>query len=139
MNEMNNNKPLAFYSLLKNGASEKEIEQAINSATQRVVNKYNAELAAAKAKLEEEKKEEEAATQSRETLAEARAYLINSLLAYNEFFQLVPAEEITDELIEKLEQEIIALEGQIGITLKLLETIDFSGSDMGEFWKKFFS
>ena len=139
MNEMNNNKPLAFYSLLKNGASEKEIEQAINDAVQRVSDKYNAELAAAKAKLEEEKKEEEAATQSRETLAEARAYLINSLLAYNEFFQLVPAEEITDELIEKLEQEIIALEGQIGITLKLLETIDFSGSDMGEFWKKFFS
>lgn len=146
MNNMkDNNKPMNMYEMLKKGVPEEEIAAAINEAACDIANKYNAELAAAKARLDDERKEEIAAkekevaeAQTKELLAEARAYLINSLLAYNEVFQVVPAEELTDEAIESLEKEIIDLEGQIGFLLKMLDKVDFDGFGMGEFWKKFF-
>lgn len=146
MNEMkDNDKPMNMYELLKNGASEEKLTAAINTAAQNVINKYNAELAAAKARLDDERKaaiaakeKEVAEAQTKELLAEARAYLINSLLAYNEVFQVVPAEELTDEAIESLEKEIIDLEGQIKYTLDLMKKLDLDNFDIEKLFGKFF-
>lgn len=139
MSEMN------MYEMLKNGASEEKIAAAINAATQNVINKYNAELAAAKARIDDERKEaiaakekEVAEAQTKELLAEARAYLINSLLAYNEVFQVIPAEDLTDEVIESLEQEIIETEGRIKIALELVRKLDLDDFDIEDLFGKFF-
>ena len=140
-----NKKEFDFYNMLKNGATEEEIVKAISIATQNISNKYNAQLAAAKARLDDERKEaiaakekEVAEAQTKELLAEARAYLINSLLAYNEVFQVVPAEELTDEAIESLEKEIIDLEGQIKITLDLIKKLDLDNFDIEGLFGKLF-
>ena len=142
---MNNDKHMDMYELLKKGTSEEDLTAAINTAAQDVINKYNAELAAAKARLDDERKaaiaakeKEVAETQTKELLAEARAYLINSLLVYNEVFQVVPAEELTDEAIESLEKEIIDLEGQIKYTLDLMKKLDLDNFDIEKLFGKFF-
>ena len=129
-----------IYDMLKNGASEEEISAALETALQNTANKYNAELAAAKARIAEEE-EAAAKAQKAQTMClreEARAHLINALLAYNEVFGVIPQDEITDEFIQGVEAQLIELEDDIALSLAIVSSLEGQEIDMKNIWKQFF-
>ena len=98
--------------MILNGASEEEIEEAL------------AQIRAERdKKLEEERKAQEAAeiTSAHEDLIhEARAYLINAIVAYSEAFELTD-EPVDEEDIAALEEAIIKGEKMVPMYKKLFE------------------
>lgn len=112
--------------MIMNGASDSEVEAMI------------AEIkAAAKAKREKEmraqaqaraKKEE---TEKKEHLkAEARAYVINAMIAYSEAFDLLSeGEEWDDEMVAKAEELVKEYEQMIPVYMALAKAINMNPSD----------
>ena len=95
--------------MIYNGASEEEIQAALNR------------IKAEKARQEEALRQ--AHNDKKEELKqEARAYLINAMICYTEAFDLLPeGEEIDAEDIGELEKAIIKIEEMLPMYMKLLE------------------
>ena len=97
--------------MIMNGASEEEINKALNQIK---AEKARQDAALKQSKVAKDKKEE--------LKAEARAHTINALLAYIEAFGLLSEDEIIDdEDIAELEQLLIKLEDMIPVYFKLFK------------------
>lgn len=102
--------------MIMSGASDEEVAQALAALKQEKA-----------AKDEAERQAKEMAAQKSETnalKAEARAYLINALLAYGEAFGLLTHEEIEEmdeEDIKELEAYLIQVEAFIPLMIKMGE------------------
>lgn len=125
-----------IYEMMKKGASEEEINAAIHDAIADFSHSFAEQMSAAKERIAAEQAEAVAQKERNETLHEARAYMINSLLAYNEVFQFAPAEEITDEVIAKLEEMIIEMEKELAAAVKMLRALG-NKLDIDDIWKMF--
>lgn len=108
-----------FYDLLRNGASEENIQEVIDKATQSTRDNLTNELSAAKARIEAEQEKAAEELQTADTLSEARANLINAFLAYNEVFHFVDA--IDEDSMEGLEKAIIDMEKMFPLYARLLK------------------
>lgn len=97
--------------MIMNGASDKEINEALN------------QIKAEKARQEEALRQSKTAKNSKEALkAEGRAYLINALIAYSHAFDLLDEdEEWGQEEVDKAEEAIKKLEEMIPLYIKLAE------------------
>ena len=102
--------------MIMSGASDEEVAQALAALKQEK---------AAKDEAERKAKEIAAQKSEMETLkAEARAYLINALLAYGEAFGLLTHEEIeemSEEDLGELEAYLIQIEAFIPLMIKMGE------------------
>lgn len=97
--------------MIMNGASDKEINEALNQIK---AEKARQEAALRQSKIAENKKEE--------LKAEARAHTINALLAYIDAFDLLPEGEVMeDEDVAELEHLLIKLEDMIPVYFKLFK------------------
>lgn len=95
--------------MIYNGASEEEIQQALD------------QIKAEKARQEEALRQAQN-DEKEELKAEARAHFINAMICYIEAFDLLPeGEELDEEDIASLEKAVIQLEGMIPMYMKLLE------------------
>lgn len=109
--------------MIYNGASEEEIQQALNQ--------IKAEKARQEKALRAKKDKEE-------LKAEARAHTINALLAYIEAFDLLPEGEVMDdEDVAELEQLLTKLEDMIPVYFKLFKMQEDleEGYGLGELFK----
>ena len=97
--------------MIMNGASDKEINEALN------------QIKAEKAKQEEALRQSKTAKNSKEALkAEGRAYLINALICYSQAFDLLDEDEgWGQEEVDKAEEAIKKLEEMIPLYIKLAE------------------
>lgn len=101
--------------MIWNGASEEEIEKAL------------AEVRAKKAQQEEALRAEEKKNNKEALKAEARAYLINAILAYSEAFDLGGW---SDEDVAKIESALKRFEDMIPMYLKIMEMQDQLDEDL---------
>ena len=112
--------------MIFNGASDEDIQKALDQ--------IKAEKARQEAALRA-KQEAEAAQEKndKETLkAEARAYVINALLAYIEAFDLLPEDEaMDDEDVAEIEQLLIKVENMIPVYFKLFQMQEDLEEDLG--------
>lgn len=110
--------------LISEGASDDVILKAIesNKAEKRALDQKK------KAELEREAKSKE-----KENLkAEARAYVINALIAYSEAFDLLDEDETWEqEDIDKMERLLIKVEDMIPMYIKLAQMQDKLNEDFG--------
>lgn len=97
--------------MIMNGASDKEINEALN------------QIKAEKARQEEALRQSKTAKDSKEALkAEGRAYLINALIAYSQAFDLLDEdEEWGQEEVDRAEEVIKKIEEMIPLYIKLAE------------------
>lgn len=104
--------------MIMNGASEEEINEALN------------QIKAEKARREED--EALRAKNSKEELKqEAREYMINALIAYSYAFDLLPEDEDFDqEDVEKLEEMLKKIEDMIPLYIKMAELQDKIDNDL---------
>ena len=110
--------------LISEGASDDVILKAIesNKAEKRALDqKKQAEL------------EREAKSKEKDNLkAEARAYVINALIAYSEAFDLLDEDETWEqEDIDKMERLLIKVEDMIPMYIKLAQMQDKLNEDFG--------
>ena len=107
--------------MIMNGASEEEINEALN------------QIKAEKARQEEALRQSQIAKNSKEALkAEARAYTINALVAYTEAFDLLgEGETIDDEDVAELEKLLIKIENMIPVYFKLFQMNEDLEEDFG--------
>ena len=100
--------------MIFNGASEEEIQEALNQ--------IKAEKARQEAALRAEQEKSETSAEKEALKAEGRAYLINALIAYSTAFGLLEEGESWDEEeVAKAEESIKKLEEMIPVYLKLYE------------------
>lgn len=97
--------------MIMNGASEEEINEALN------------QIKAEKSRQEEALRQNKVTKDSKEALkAEGRAYLINALIAYSQAFDLLDEdEEWGQEEVDKVEETIKKIEDMIPLYIKLAE------------------
>lgn len=97
--------------MIMNGASEEEINEALN------------QIKAEKARQEEALRQNKVTKDSKEALkAEGRAYLINALIAYSQAFDLLDEdEEWGQKEVDKVEETIKKIEDMIPLYIKLAE------------------
>ena len=109
--------------MIYNGASDEEIQQALN------------QIKVEKARQEEALRQAQNNDKKEELKAEARAHFINAMICYIEAFDLLPeGEELDEEDIVDLEKSILQLEAMIPMYIKLLEMREkFEDGDMGLF------
>jgi hypothetical protein len=123
---MKRRKPMSIEEMIKNGASPEEI----NAAMQEIyLEKEREDKARAKAEQEKmirelaEKEQAEARAEEearREMLKrEARAYVINGLLAYCEAFDLLDGEEPTEQDIETAETCLMQIESYLPLAKEI--------------------
>lgn len=102
--------------MIFNGASEEEIQKALNQ-------------------IKAEKARQEAVLRAKDTKEElkqeAREYAINALIAYSYAFDLLPEdEEFTQEDVEKLEEMLKGIEDMIPLYVKMAELRDKMDNDL---------
>jgi hypothetical protein len=123
---MKRRKPMSIEEMIKNGASPEEI----NAAMQEIyLEKEREDKARAKAEqekmirelAEKEQAEARAEEEARKELLkrEARAYVINGLLAYCEAFNLLEGEEPDESEIAALEAYLIQMESYWPLIIEL--------------------
>ena len=97
--------------MIMNGASEEEINEALN------------QIKAEKARQEDALRQNKENKSAKEALkAEGRAYLINALIAYSQAFDLLDEdEEWGQEEVDKVEETIKKIEDMIPLYIKLAE------------------
>jgi len=97
--------------MIMNGASDKEINEALN------------QIKAEKARQEEALRQNKENKSAKEALkAEGRAYLINALMCYSQAFDLLDEdEEWGQEEVDRAEEVIKKLEDMIPLYIKLAE------------------
>ena len=107
--------------MIMNGASEEEINKALN------------QIKAEKPRQEAALKQRKVAKDKKEALkAEARAYAINALVVYLEAFDLLPeGETIDDEDVAELEKLLIKIENMIPVYFKLFQMNEDLEEDFG--------
>ena len=99
------------------GKTREEILAMIDKQLKEAELKRAAELA----RQEQEKKE---ADEKKLLKAEARAYLINAILAYAEAFDLLPeGETFDDEVVHEIEKLILEMEAVMPRYVKMLEAM----------------
>ena len=106
--------------MIYNGASEEEIQKALNQ--------IKAEKARQEAALRASKK-----TNDKEELkVEGRAHLINALICYSQAFDLLEDDETWDqEDVDKLEELIIKVEDMVPLYIKLAKLQEDMDKDFG--------
>ena len=108
------------------GASDEEIDAMLNAVKAAAKKKREEEMkvqAQAKAKKEEAEKKEH-------LKAEARAYVINAMIAYSEAFDLLDeGEEWDDEMVAKAEELVKEYEQLIPVYMALAKAININPSD----------
>lgn len=108
--------------MIMNGASDSEIEAMIAAVKAAKVKQEEEKKAKAQAKKETEKKER--------LKAEARACIINSMIAYAEAFGLMEEGEVwDDEMINKAEETIKQYEAMIPMYIALAKAADMNPQD----------
>jgi hypothetical protein len=118
--------PMNIEDRIMAGASDEEIDAMLNAVK-----------AAAKAKREEEVKaqaqaraEKEKAKKREHLKAEARAHVINAMIAYSEAFDLLDeGEEWDDEMVAKAEELVKEYEQMIPVYMALAKAININPSD----------
>ena len=111
-----------FNAAFKAGMSEEEIRASIDKAIDNARKEAEQELL--KAKKEQEKE----VTDKDMRKAEARAYMINAIIAYSEAFDM--EEEFDQDDINKLEELLIKVEDMIPMYMQLMEKYEELG-DLG--------
>ena len=111
-----------FNAAFKAGMSEEEIRASIDKAIANARKEAEQELL--KAKQEQEKK----VTDKDMRKAEARAYMINAIIAYSEAFDM--EDEFDQDDIDKLEELLIKVEDMIPMYMQLMEKYEELG-DLG--------
>ena len=108
------------------GASDDEINAMLNAVKAAAKKKKEEEMKAqaqAKAKKEEAERKEH-------RKAEARAYVINAMIAYSEAFDLLDEdEEWDDEMVAKAEELVKEYEQMIPVYLALAKAININPQD----------
>ena len=123
---------MSIEEMIKNGASPEEINAAMQAI---YLEKEREDKARAKQLAEKEQAQARAEEDARKEALkrEARACLINAILAYNEAFNLMPEDRELEKDIKSLEQLIIKMEDMIPLyyqIAKLQSEIDeISGDD----------
>lgn len=110
-----------FNAAFASGMSREEILDKMAQELDVAEEKYIQEQ---EAKLQAEREAKEVKTSKEALKAEARAYIINGLLAYIDAFDLSDGEEIDEEDVKQLEAMLIKLEAQIPLYIKLMELND---------------
>lgn len=114
--------------LIMSGASEDEIAKAIAEAKMEKARKDEAERVK-KEKAAQVKKDN---AKVEALKAEARAYVINALIAYSQAFGALDEDaEMTKEELKKLESFIKKFEDMIPLYMKLAEMEDALGFEFG--------
>lgn len=105
--------------MIMNGASEEEINDALN------------QIKAAKARQEAAKAQ--AQNDEKEVLkCEGRAYLINALICYSHAFDLLDEDEEWDqEDVDKAEEAIKKLEDMVPLYIKIIKMQEDMDKDLG--------
>ena len=68
---------------------------------------------------------------NQELIKEARAYIVNGLLAYGEAFELLPEENIDQETVNKINEALEQVEAIIPVLVSMWEmTKKISGEDI---------
>ena len=112
--------------MIYNGASEEEIQQALN------------QIKAEKARQEEALRQAQS-NRKEDLKVEGRTHLINALICYIEAFGLLPeGEEIDEDDILALEEGIIKLENMLPMYIKLLEMRGVLDDKEDDFFKELF-
>ena len=108
------------------GASDDEINAMLNAVKAAAKKKREEEMKAqAQAKAEKEKAEKK-----EHLKAEARAYIINAMIAYSEAFDLLDeGEEWDDEMVAKAEELIKEYEQMLPVYMALAKAINMNPSD----------
>ena len=108
-----------FNAAFNAGMSEEDIKDMMDRALHAAIEERKAQE---EQRLEEERKK--ATTRDKEALkAEARAYLINAVIAYSEAFDLID-DSWDEEAVAELEALIIRLEQMAPMYIKLAEMQD---------------
>lgn len=114
--------------MIMNGASDSEVDAMIAEIKAAAKAKKEKEMRAqAQARAKKEKEE----TEKKERLkAEARAYVINAMIAYSEAFDLLSeGEEWDDEMVAKAEELVKEYEQMIPVYMALAKAINMNPSD----------
>jgi hypothetical protein len=107
--------------MIMNGASEEEINEALN------------QIKAEKARQEAAKAQAQKNSNEKESLkAEGRAHLINALICYSHAFDLLDeGEEWDQEDVDKTEEAIKKLEDMIPLYIKIIKMQEDMDKDLG--------
>ena len=107
-----------IYELLSKGMSLEEIET-----------RFKAEMAAAAARAEEERKAEVQAKEEKQAKVEslkceARAHLVNAIFAYGEAYGFIDEADINDTKAEELAEMLAEAETQVEELIPLLKSLE---------------
>lgn len=107
--------------MIMNGASEEEINEALN------------QIKAEKARQEAAKAQAQKNSNEKEVLkVEGRAHLINALICYSHAFDLLDKDEEWDqEDVDKAEEAIKKLEDMIPLYIKIIKMQEDMDKDLG--------
>ena len=102
------------------GMSEEDVKAMVECEMKRAKQEYEEKKAAERAAKEAAAKKMAANVEKEQLKGEARAHLINAVVAYTKAFDLLDeGEELTDEDVAKLEAELIKFEEMIPMLIKL--------------------
>lgn len=123
--------------MIMSGASEEEILEALRELKAAKAAQDEAE-AQQKQKQKQKQDEDEKAAHKEDLKREARAYIINGVIAYAEAFDLLPEDWTLDEddTIKMFEETLIKLEALIPLYLQMRQVMDEDVAD--EMIKKMF-
>lgn len=107
--------------MIMNGASEEEINEALN------------QIKAEKARQEAAKAKKDSDNNKENLKCEGRAHLINALICYSHAFDLLDEDEEWDqEDVDKAEVMIKKLEDMIPLYIKIIKMQEDIDKDLGE-------
>ena len=102
------------------GMSEEDVKAMMEDEMMRAKQEYEEKKAAERAAKEAAARQMAASVEKEQLKGEARAHLINAVVAYTKAFDLLDeGEELTDEDVAKLEAELIKFEEMIPVWIKL--------------------
>ena len=102
------------------GMSEEDIKAMVEREMAQAKQKHEEKMAAERAAKEAAARQMAASVEKEQLKGEARAHMINAVIAYAKAFDLLDeGEEITDEDVAKIEAELIKFEELIPMLVKL--------------------
>lgn len=102
------------------GMSEEDVKAMVEREMAQAKQKHEEKMAAERAAKEAAARQVAASVEKERLKGEARAHLINAVIAYTKAFDLLDeGEEITEEDVAKIEAELIKFEELIPMLIKL--------------------
>ena len=109
-----------FNAAFEAGLSDEDVRAMMEVEMMRAKQKYEEKQAAERAAKEKAAKQVAASVEKEQLKGEARAHMINAVIAYTKAFDLLDeGEEITEEDVAKIEAELIKFEELIPMLIKL--------------------